>query len=305
MVVLLGSAENGDRLFAMKSAAFVVVLGSLGCGGSSSTTPPLADAGPAADSSVPVDAGAADATPADATPSDATDESAPPFTGATIHVRGTAVESPSGTPIEGVTICAYAQPGIPCVTTTSTGFDLLVPASSETGVTLAISGRESVLVPIVTSTEDQNGWEIGMTAAADMSVFMSALGLGFPEPSAGILGADVSVPGEMLGLAGLVDTISPRSGSGPLYLTSTGAPDSTATSTSTYSATFFGNLTPGEVVVTFAPGASSGTLTCQLNFGGWSSALPNSARIPIAAGFDTHVGFACTEAAADAGADGG
>lgn len=224
------------------------------------------------------------------------------YIGPTVHIIGMAVESPSAAVIAGVTVCAYAQPGLPCATTPSTGaFDVLVPANAETGLTLAVSGRESVLLPLETSSQDQTGWEIGMTATSDVEVIFSALGATYPDSTTGFLGAFESSPGEQTGLAGVTIAIVPPCGKGPIYLTAAGAPALSATETSTYGVGFFGNVAPGDVTVTYAAVSASDTLACSLYFGGWESALPNAVRVPIAAGFDTHVGMACTIATVDAG----
>jgi hypothetical protein len=253
----------------------------------------LDDDGASSDSSLTVE---------DSGAPDASDEDAATYAGPVVHIVGTAVESPSAAPLTGVTICAYAQPAIPCVTTPSTGaFDVMVPASAETGVTLAVSGRESVLLPLETTTQNQVGWEIGMTATSDVEVIFSALGATYPDSTTGFLGTFASPPGGQIGVAGVTMAVVPQSGKGPIYLTAAGAPDPSATATSTYSAGFFGNLTPGDVTVTYAPASVSSTLACSLYFGGWVSALPNSVRVPIAAGFDTHVGMACTLTTEDAG----
>ena len=147
---------------------------------------------------------------------DAGDEDAASYAGPVVHIIGTAVESPSAAPLTRVTICAYAQPAIPCVTTPSTGaFDVMVPASAETGVTLAVSGRESVLVALETTTQNQVGWEIGMTAASDVEVIFSALGATYPDSTTGFLGTFASPPGGQIGVAGLTMAVVPRSGKGP------------------------------------------------------------------------------------------
>jgi hypothetical protein len=213
----------------------------------------------------------------------------------TIRFRGTAVQSPSAAPLGGVTACVFAQPTTPCVTTDVTGaFDLPVPARSETGVTLALPGRDPVLVSFVTGARDQDGFRIGMQSASLVSGVATALGLAYPiDASSGFLAAFASAPGSQANLPGVRVAITPATGKGPIYLASTGAPDPSATSTSARGVGFFGSVTPGALTVTFSPAAPGATLSCTSNFGGWPSALPNSVRVPIVAGFDTHVGMAC------------
>lgn len=260
-----------------------LAIGLLGCNGSSGAE-------------APADAGAIDASIADARDVGAND--APDaFTGPTIRFVATAVESPSGAPIPGVTACAYAQPGIPCVTADDSGvFDLLLPADAETGVMLSVTDRESVLLPIVTTSSDIVGYRIGMTDVVRMTSFAQALGLTFPPTTNGFLFADVAAPGNQAGVAGVTATLAPRSGSGPLYFGSSGTPNPQATSTSDFGVSLFGGVSPGEVTVTFAPVATT-TLTCRLYFGGWPSTQRNAVRV----GFDTHVAMQCTARVPDAG----
>ena len=88
---------------------------------------------------------------------------------------------------------------------------------------------------------------------------------------------------------------------------SVGARTRNATSTSDFGVTLSGDVSPGEVTVTFAP-IAPGALSCRLYFGGWPASQRNAVRVPIAAGFDTHVAMACTSAvdagARDSGSDG-
>ncbi len=304
------------RFSPLVAASFLLAA----CSGGNASTPAV-DASTTADATSPsadasglqsTDAGE-DATPGDSgsTDSHAPDD-APVYLGPTVHISGTAVESPSAAALAGVTVCPFAQPLLPCSTTPANGsFDVQIPASSETGVTLSVAGRESVLVPLETTTANLSGWEIGMTAASDVQAIYTAFGATYPDSTTGFLAAYASPPGEQIGLAGLTMTIVPGSGKGPIYLTAAGAPAPSATETSTYSVGFFGNVAPGDVTLTFAPASTSTTLSCSPSFGGWTSSLGNSVRVPIAAGFDTHVGMACTAttvdggASSDAGGDGG
>jgi hypothetical protein len=232
------------------------------------------------------------------------EEAAPPYTGPTVMFSGEAVESPSATPLGGVTICVYAEPGIPCVTASSSGlFSVPVPANGNTAVTLSLAGYDSVLVATVTSGQDQSGWEIGMAPASEMALVFSTLAVTYPSATAGFLGAYVDTNSGFpnMGLAGITTSLSPQSGSGPIYLTSMGAPSTSLTATTSAGESFFGGITPGEVTVSWAPASASSTLSCTASFGGWPSSLPNTIRAPIAAGFDTHVAMACSLVPSDAG----
>jgi hypothetical protein len=83
--------------------------------------------------------------------------------------------------------------------------------------------------------------------------------------------------------------IEPKSGQGPLYFAPSSKPDPQRTSTSTWSEALFASVAPGEVTLTFGPAG----VTCVPLYGGWPSAIPNSVRIPVAAGFETRLGMRC------------
>jgi hypothetical protein len=226
--------------------------------------------------------------------------------GPTVHFQGTTVHIPSGSILPGVTVCAFARPDIPCVVSDATlaTFDLLLPANSETGVTLTVGGYASVLVPVVTGSGDQSGWRIGMEAASDQATWYAAFGAKYPDSTTGFLSAGATSPAGQ-GVAGLAMAMTPGSGEGPFYFAADQTPAPGATATSIDSAALFANVRPGEVTVGYGPSA----FACALHFGGWPSAVGNAVRVPIAAGFETHVSQTClaptvdADAAADGGAD--
>jgi hypothetical protein len=226
--------------------------------------------------------------------------------GPTVHFQGTTVHIPSGSILPGVTVCAFARPDIPCVVSDATlaTFDLLLPANSETGVTLTVGGYASVLVPVVTGSGDQNGWRIGMEAASDQATWYAAFGAKYPDSTTGYLLAGAASPAGQ-GVAGLAMAMTPGSGEGPFYFAADQTPAPGAAATSIDSVALFANVTPGEVTVGYGPSA----FACALHFGGWPSAVGNAVRVPISAGFETHVSQTClaptvdADAAAEGGAD--
>ena len=89
-----------------------------------------------------------------------------------------------------------------------------------------------------------------------------------------------------VGTEGITISITPTSGVGPLYDDPSGLPDVNLGATSPWGAAHFANVAPGEVDVKTDP-------ACTPNFGGWRSTKIDSVRVPIVAGFETHVGFYC------------
>jgi hypothetical protein len=288
----------------------LLVLLLVACNGSSESA---SSDGGAPDATTP-DATSPDAASTDATtPTDAGDDAlgavdasdaGPTYAGPTVQVSGKTVESPSATPLPGVTVCVLSQPALPCVQSSSTGaFALAVPASSDTGLLLTNANTDSILVPITTTTSNQPGWEIGLPASGTVQTTFTGDGLSYPSTTAGFLEIYLGNGTSEIDAPGLTAAIAPQSGIGPKYLSSTGTADPSATATSSYSAAIFGGITPGDVTVSVAPASSATTATCSRTFGGWSSTQQSAARAPIVAGFTTHLGMACAIVTADAGPD--
>jgi hypothetical protein len=228
----------------------------------------------------------------------------------TILITGWAVGSPTGGVIEASAVCPYNAPTLPCNSATGTEFSLRLPANALTGLTLDAPPRDSVLVPIETGGAAESGWEIGMSTQAAMSTIFSALGATYPSSTTGFLTAYAEETSGKAGMPGVVVSIEPASGLGPIYTNSAGAPAPSATATSSTGAAYFGNVAPGLVRVTWVSADPSARLYCYPVFGGWPTLLGSSVLVPIAQGYDTHVAVACEHVASTldagtAGVDGG
>ncbi len=211
----------------------------------------------------------------------------------TVVFGGSVVRVPMNVFLSSVQLCIYQHPELPCTETDSEGqFSLNVPANSEVAVTLALAGYAGIVVPIVTSNQDQKGWEIGLpTSASTQGFYGAAPGATYPDPARGFLAVFLN-PGNnpQSGLTGAVVSIAPASGEGPIYAGQTfTVADPTLQATSTSGVARFANVGLGVVEVTIGPN----TLSCNPNFGGWSAPDPNAVRVPIVAGFETHVGLGC------------
>jgi hypothetical protein len=223
---------------------------------------------------------------------DASPDVAPDAAEDTVPMNGTTVLSPNGTPLGLVDICVFQHPELPCTTSDgSGGFAIDLPASSETGLTLERSGYQSVLVPLTTAGAPLT-YTIGVPTTASRTTLYGGFGAAYPDTTNGYVMLVGTLKGQTeLGLDGATASLTPASGGGPFYLDTSGNPAPSATSTSTYSEIFFANVAPGTYTATLAPS----TMTCTKNFGGWQAQQLDSARFPIVAGYETHVGMACAK----------
>jgi hypothetical protein len=217
---------------------------------------------------------------------DAADGSLP-----TTPLDGRTVYSPNGTPLDGVKVCVFRHPEMPCATSDGKGaFSIDLPSNSETGVTLEKSGYVNVLVPLLVGTATLT-YTIGVPTELSRKQLYAAYGVTYPDAAHGFVQLIGTLQGKFeLGLDGATGSIDPSTGTGPFYVDANGAAAPSATSTSAYSAIYFATLAPNDsTVAKLAPT----TLSCAQNFGGWPTAQMNGTRFPIAAGFETHVGLSC------------
>jgi hypothetical protein len=210
---------------------------------------------------------------------------------ATIHLTGSVLVAPSGGALGGVKICAYAHHDIPCVLSDGLGkFDALLPENSETAATFELEGYTSVVVAYATGSTNIDHVGVTIPLAGDRIATYTAFEAKAPDETTGFVSAFIGTPTSPLGVPGVRVTLDPNSGKGPLYFGEDGAPALSGTATSGVSIAFFANVAPGEATVTFAGPVALG---CKRSFGGWSAPAPNAVRIPVSAGFETHVAVSC------------
>jgi hypothetical protein len=187
----------------------------------------------------------------------------------------------------------YQHPEIACVLSDSQRhFSLDVPANAELAVTLTKAGFASVVVPFITSTENQTASGIGMpTIAATQAFYTGFSGATYADIAKGFVSIWLNKgTNPQAYLAGETAAITPSSGAGPIYVDATYTmPDTTLQATSSAGNVRFANVTPGIVEVQVGPSKP----TCLPNFGGWSAPDASAVRAPILAGFEAHLGFAC------------
>lgn len=247
----------------------VVVL--LGCGGTS----------------VVPDAGDA---PTDATDAkvilDASQDTQPD--GGTVMFIGTIVRCGSATPLATAKVCVFKT--MSCALTDAGGqVSLAMPAHSETGVTIERAGYTNVLIPLATTDQDETYTACTRDVNETTSDY-AVMGATYPDVATSFLQMVVSPPNMELGKTGVSFVMTPTADKGPTYYDAMGTPNTNLAATTTYSiaaATFKSSVM--ETSITYNPPQ----LSCSPNFGGWSSMVVNTVRVPLLPGFETHVGQRC------------
>jgi hypothetical protein len=215
--------------------------------------------------------------------------------GPPILFGGTTGESLMASPLSGVQVCVYQHPEIACVLSDPTGhFSFQVPGDAQIALTFTKTGFTGMVIPIVTTAgQNQTQWGVSLPLLSESHAFYAGFpGATYPDATKGFIEIQLSNPMNFqLGFPGLVASITPASGEGPLYAGLNGpyVADPTLQATSGVGFVRFANVNAGIVEVDIGPSSHS----CTANFGGWSSPNANAARAPIVPGFETHVGFAC------------
>jgi hypothetical protein len=207
----------------------------------------------------------------------------------TIVFGGTIFRQKSDLAILGAEVCLLNQPKAACELTDSVGrFRFVVPAESNQAITVSAPGFGGIVAAFRTGRGDLTGYSIVLPTETDDRSYYGAVGVEWPSTARGFLYVFAS---DMNGikLAGLRMALEPSSGSGPFYDNEVGLADKALPATSSYGTGHFAGIEPGELEVVFAPA----NLLCSSIFGGWPSRNQDSARIPIVAGFETHLGVRC------------
>jgi hypothetical protein len=303
------------------SLAVVTVCGPWGAGcSSSSANQSQPDAEPAGDGGVPDSAEGLDAGmdavgmvgDADAAPSGLTLRwsvvvQTPPFG------SGEPDASAARAPLAGVSVCVNGMAAIPCATTDATGIFTLTGLVPSTNIVLTATktGYRSVAAPVTTGTMamDATTTPFAMSSTTDPDppfggaidwtnkgqVLFFAIGMGAIVPDSGPVGD----PGAMVSL-------SPASGTGPVFLTDGNTFDASAPSLIDAAGAFF-NVAAGTYALTL----SDPTGDCEpisSPFAAWGyPATGHKVTFPVLAGYETTVGMYCsktTSPASDASAEG-
>jgi hypothetical protein len=215
---------------------------------------------------------------------------APGATPATLRFEGTATLA-GAVPVEGVTACVHDEGASPCAKSDRQGaFALDLPTNREVVLTLRGSGVASTVIGISTGAHGPIKLKVLLdkpeTAAARYAAFRAK----YPDERTGSVLATVEAPGsDDKGFEGLSMSIAPKRGTGPFYFDADSTPNANRTETSTWSVAVFANVEQGVAEITVGPRA----VTCVPSTG-WASQEVNRVRVPIVAGYETHVRMRCS-----------
>ena len=191
---------------------------------------------------------------------------------------GTVVDFKTGAPVAGAQLCVHGLPGEPCATSDATGayaIDIAVPdgISQVAQITTASGylGREAQFVEHPDADGSGNRfvvWEDlgGIYSAGDATTLLATqAGFTYPTTTHGFLRIRVS-GSTVASTPAATATISPASGTGPVYTDDTGTPTPSLTSTiaGKQGEIYFGDLAPGTYQVT----VRSADHSCSVVVGG-------------------------------------
>jgi hypothetical protein len=209
---------------------------------------------------------------------------------ATVRIAGK-VTTESDEPIPGALVCVRDLRDGPCVRSSESGaFALDVPAHADIAISARATGYGNALAALTTRGANLSRWNLTLTGDTAMLRRYAAVDAPYPDDASAHVLAMVRAPeGSASGLEGVTIGVIPKPGLGPLYFGPDSQPDRSRSKTSTWSEALFAGVPPGEVTVTFGPQS----LACVPLDRGWPSPIPNSIRIPVAAGFETRIAMRC------------
>jgi hypothetical protein len=181
---------------------------------------------------------------------------------------GTVSDFISNEPLAGTEVCVRDHPELACDTaTTNGGFGLVVPALEEVVVEFTHEGHVTNLFHL--RLDDDLQAILHVLVAQDAADYIVEQAGGEVDPAKGIVAM-------LAGSDGVVGSMTPMSGVGPVYLNSLGIPIEDLTETS--SAGFFGftNVDPGEYEVSW----SHPTKTCTATTA-WPGSTETSLRLTV------------------------
>jgi hypothetical protein len=212
---------------------------------------------------------------------------APPTT---IRFEG-AVKVANELPVKAAIVCVRDHSDIPCMTTDAVGsFGIGLPANQELTVTVQADGLASTAFGVSTGTRDLTQWTLSLEKAETVAARYAAFGVKYPDESRGFVLVRDEVPGaDGAGVDGITMSLLPSIGKGPFYFEANSSPNPNRTSTSTWSAAAFAELSPSVVEVVLGPGG----VTCVPSKSGWAAEATNRVRAPVLKGYETHVQMRC------------
>lgn len=196
-------------------------------------------------------------------------------------------ESPRA-PLPGVAACMQGTQQ--CATSDNAGeLRLLVPAHAQVAVTFTAPTFRSVLVPFTTTGKNFRT-SVNLQSEESVRARYARVGVTMPDPATGALTVKTwSLEAKNTTMEGVSFTVTPASGTPPIYFAPDGAVTTDRKDTSSWGAVAFPGLPPGTAEATAGPA----DVVCVPGSWSWPSTHPNSVTAPIVAGFVTQVSMQC------------
>lgn len=220
----------------------------------------------------------------------AADASGPP-----VMASGTIVEAAGTAPIAGARVCILDAPAIPCATTDAEGaYQIALPPwTTELDVAVNVTAAGHLgFTGLTHQTATGVVWfgEIPlMDDAAATARLQGQAGFAYPAPGKAFVQFSV-FHASGGAVAGATATISPASGSGPVYAQPSGTLDPTLAAVTTNGYLMFGEVTPGKLSITVAGVPCT---THVLGVDAWAGPTPSSVRGEAAANSMTQMTAVC------------
>lgn len=220
----------------------------------------------------------------------AADASGPP-----VMASGTVVEAAGSGPIAGARVCILDAPAIPCATTDAEGaYQIALPPwTTELDVAMNVTAAGHLgFTGLTHQTAYGVVWfgEIPlMDDAAATARLQAQAGFAYPAPGkAFVLFSVFRASGGAA--TGATATLSPASGSGPVYAQPSGTFDPTLAAVTTNAYLMFGDVTPGKLSITVAGVPCT---THALGVDAWAGPTPSSVAGEAAANSMTRMTAVC------------
>src|SRR5262249_17365578 len=151
---------------------------------------------------------------------------------ATVLFGGTVYRLKSDVGLLGAEVCLLGQDPPNCDLTDSIGrFRFTVPAESNQAVTISAPGFAAVVLAFPAGRFDLTSYSVALASATEEKAYYAAAGAEWPSKSDGFLLVFTSdISGSSV--AGVTSSLSPATGSGPIYDNEMGAADKTLQATS-------------------------------------------------------------------------
>lgn len=212
-----------------------------------------------------------------------------------IRLRGAVYEAQGGPgtqPIRGAKVCILDHPEIACASTDSEGeYTMAFPAFASSTLFVmhftAAGHLGSVRPATYESTPEQvsTSWPGGVPLYSDEWAKTMAMKAGFTYPAQGSGFIRLRLSGGLASeiISGVTASLSPASGTGPIYADPSNDPDPSLTATVASNLVLFGNVAPGPVTIT----VNAGNKTCNTPekiIGAWPASRPDTLPVLVAAG---------------------